>query len=269
MGGLLLLISAHLLSTGVKPGSTAAQPQGVVLEALRPFQVASARMADSASEIADHYLNIVGAAQENRRLRARLEQLTVEETQLHELTLENRRLADLLELREVLDSKAVAADVIGSDATGTACSIIIGEGDDSGIRPGMAVISAQGVVGTVVAVSHHAARVLLINDHNAALDAFDQRSRARGIVAGVIENGMVMKYVERTEDIKQGDAVITSGLDGVFPRGLLVGFISEVDRRGAGLFMTVEVKAAADIRRLEKVLVLTQEPPHMAEQGKS
>ena len=87
----------------------------------------------------------------------------------------------------------------------------------------MAVLSFQGVVGKVIAVSPNAARVLLIDDHNSALDSFDQRTRARGIVAGVVDDGITMKYVERSQDVRPGDVIVTSGLDGIFPRGLLIG----------------------------------------------
>ncbi len=133
----------------------------------------------------------------------------------------------------------------------------------------MAVISTAGVVGKLITVSPDASRVLLINDHNSAVDAFDQRSRARGIIAGVVEDGLIMKYVDRTEDVKAGDVVITSGMDGIFPRGLLVGEVVKVSQEGPGLFLNVQVKPAVDFRKLEQVLVLTQQPPQLAVEGRS
>jgi len=133
----------------------------------------------------------------------------------------------------------------------------------------MAVISTAGVVGKLITVSSDASRVLLINDHNSAVDAFDQRSRARGIIAGVVDDGLIMKYVDRTEDVKAGDVIITSGMDGIFPRGLLVGEVVKVSQEGPGLFLNVQVKPAVDFRKLEQVLVLTQQPPQLAVEGRS
>ena len=117
------------------------------------------------------------------------------------------------------------------------------------------------MVGKLIAVAPNASRVLLINDHNSGLDAFDQRSRARGIVAGLLDGGLTMKYVDRTEDVKPGDSVVTSGMDGIFPRGLLVGQITRVSQEGPGLFLNIDIQPAADFRKLEQVLILTRKPP--------
>ena len=113
----------------------------------------------------------------------------------------------------------------------------------------MAVISTDGVVGKLITVSPNASRVLLINDHNSGLDAFDQRSRARGIVAGVMDDGLTMKYVDRTGDVKPGDAVITSGMDGIFPGGLLVGQVARVSQEGPGLFLNIDDQAGGGFQQ--------------------
>jgi rod shape-determining protein MreC len=130
----------------------------------------------------------------------------------------------------------------------------------------MAVISAEGVVGKLIAIASDSSRALLINDHNSALDAVDQRSRARGIIAGVIEDGLRMKYVDRSEDVKFGDTIVTSGMDAIFPRGLLVGQVIKVSQESRGLFLTVEVRPAVDFRKIEQVLILTRQPPRLAAQ---
>jgi rod shape-determining protein MreC len=110
--------------------------------------------------------------------------------------------------------------------------------------------------------------VLLIDDHNSALDGIDQRSRARGIVAGMVDDGVIMKYVDRGEDIKAADTVVTSGLDGIFPRGLLVGTVAGVHREGPGLFLVVQLTPAVHFHELEQVLVVRQQAPQMnAAQG--
>jgi rod shape-determining protein MreC len=255
--GLLLLLGLHLLSAGVRPDARASKPSLVLMEALRPLLVVESQMTDDASDFLHNYFDLVGVRQENLRLTRQLAQLETLQRSMAELETENRHLAELLELRDALGTSAIAANIIGGDATGLSRTLMLSEGERQGLQRGMAVISINGVVGKLIAVSQDAARVLLISDHNSALDAFDQRSRARGIIAGVIEDGLTMKYVDRSEDIKPGDMIVTSGMDGIFPRGLLVGTVTRVSQEGPGLFLNVEVKAAADFRELEQVMILT------------
>jgi rod shape-determining protein MreC len=259
--GALLLISLHLLTSGLSRGDYAAAPAFAMLEVMRPMQAATARLGDGASSIVRDYFNLVHVREENTRLRAQIAELKGGEAKIAELETENQHLAELLELRDALGLGAVAASVIGSDATGLAHTLVLGQGSSSGLRAGMAVLANRGVVGRIIDTSEHAARVLLIDDHNSALDGFDERSRARGIVAGVVDDGIIMKYVDRSEDLKPGDTIVTSGLDGIFPRGLLVGTVASVHREGPGLFLTVQVRPAVDFRGLEQVLIVTQQPP--------
>jgi rod shape-determining protein MreC len=267
--GALLIISLHLLSTGVRPSDPAATPQALVMETLRPVQIASARLAYGAVELFRGYVDLIGVRRENGRLKAELDRLNAERAQTAELKAENHRLSALLDLRKALGLGAVAADVIGSDATGLSRTLVIARGTQGGLQVGMAVVSSEGVVGRIIATSPHASRILLIDDHNSALDAFDQRTRARGIIAGVLDDGLTMKYVDRAEDLKPGDSIVTSGLDGIFPRGLLVGYVSSVHREGPGLFLNVDVGPAVNFRRLEQVLVVTEQPPKVTEPAKS
>jgi rod shape-determining protein MreC len=261
--GTLLILSLHLILSGPRPDARASRPALALLELLRPAQAFEAGFSGEVSGFTHDYLELVGTRRENDELRKEVAQLESERARTAELEAENRRLSDLLELRDVLAMQAVAANVIASDATGLGRTVVIGEGSHSGFRREMAVITAEGVVGKLITVAPDAARVLLIEDHNSALDAIDQRSRARGIVAGVIDDGLTMKYVDRTEDLKPGDAIVTSGMDGIFPRGLLVGEIARVSQEGPGLFLNVDISPAADFRKLEQLLVLTQKPPEL------
>lgn len=259
--GLLLIFALHLVSSGLRPDSRASKPSFVLMEALRPFQAAESSLGGDASGFLHDYFDLVGVRQENQDLKKQLTALESQRARMVELETANRHLRDLLELRDALGMKAVGADVIGGDATGIARTLLLSEGADDGLRPGMAVVSTAGVVGKLIAVGRDSSRALLINDHNSALDAFDQRSRARGIIAGVIEDGLTMKYVDRSEDIKTGDVIVTSGMDSIFPRGLLVGEVVGVSQEGPGLFLNIEVRPAVDFSKLEQVLVLTQQPP--------
>jgi len=269
-GAVLLLISAHFLWSGVRPDQRVARPRGLIMEGLAPVQTAAARLADGSAGIIHDYLDLVGVQRDNTRLRAELAREQTQRARLAELEAENLHLSDLLELKQALALKSAAANVIGADASGLARTVVVEGGSDQGFEAGMAVLSTAGVVGKIIAVGPSSSRVLLINDHNSALDAFDQRSRVRGIVAGVVDDGLAMKFVDRSEDVKNGDTIITSGLDGIFPRGLLVGEVTAVTRKGPGLFLTVNVAPAADFRRLEQVLVVTQrisQPPPAEPKG--
>jgi rod shape-determining protein MreC len=265
----LLLLGLHLLSSGLKPDARATKPSIVLMELLRPVQAVESAVFGGTANFFRNYFDLVGIRQENLRLKKELEEAQSQRAGLMELKVENRHLTDLLELKYALGMNAVAADVIGGDATGLSRTLILSEGTSGRLKRNMAVISTAGVVGRLIAVSPDASRVLLINDHNSAVDTFDQRSRARGIIAGVVDDGLIMKYVDRTEDVKAGDVVITSGMDGIFPRGLLVGEVVKVSQEGPGLFLNVQVKPAVDFRKLEQVLVLTQQPPQLALEGRS
>lgn len=263
--GVLMIISLHLVSTGVRPGDLSSRPESALLEVLRPFQLSAARLGEGSTAVVKNFMDLIHAREENVRLRAELAKVKGDQARLAELEIENRHLSELLELRDALGVDAVAANVIGSDANGLARTLVLGQGGRDGLKPGMAVLSIQGVVGKIIATSEHASRVLLIDDHNSALDAFDQRSRSRGIIAGLVDDGIIMKYVDRSQDIREGDVIVTSGLDGIFPRGLLVGTVKGVGRAGPGMFLGVTVAPAVDFRSLEQVMVVRQMPPQMEE----
>jgi rod shape-determining protein MreC len=261
---LLMILSLHLVSSGVKPGAIALRPAGLTLAVMAPVEAAMNNFAQGSTGFVRNYFDLVNVRRENERLKAELAALKSDQSRLIELETENHHLSDLLDLKDVLGGNSIAANVIGSDANSFARTLIIGQGSSSGVRPGMAVLSFQGVVGKVIAVSPHAARVLILDDHNSALDAFDQRTRTRGIVAGVVDDGITMKYVERSEDVRPGDTIVTSGLDGIFPRGLLVGTIKSVTGEGPGMFLNVSITPAVDFRSLEQVLVVTEMPEQPA-----
>ena len=263
-GGALIVLSLYLMTAGVRQGDRVGAPARGMLEVLRPVQSGTANFGAGLRSIYHDYLNLVHVREENERLLAELARVKSEQARMAELEAENRHLTELLELRDALGADAIAANVIGSDATGISHTLILGQGSASGLRPGMAVLSNEGVVGRIIETSPHASRVLLIDDHNSALDGFDQRSRARGIIAGLVDDGVIMKYVDRSQDIKAHDTIVTSGLDGIFPRGLLVGTVSGVHREGPGLFLVVQLSPAVSFRELEQVLVVRQQKPPLA-----
>lgn len=192
---------------------------------------------------------------QNARLRGRARVLEQELDRLAEVELENARLRALLDFRETLQGDVLTARVIGYDATGLAQTLVIDRGQIDGVTKGAAALVPEGIVGQVFLAGRNAARILLISDHNSGVDAVVQRSRARGIVQGTVDGGCALKYVKRTEDLQAGDTVVTSGADGIFPKGLPIGRVITVDKRGKGLFQYAEVQPRVDFERLEEVLI--------------
>lgn len=195
-----------------------------------------------------------------RFLRRALREQKREVARLTELELENARLRSLLAFRPQIDSEVVTARIVGADALGLSRSLAIDRGTLDGVGKGAAVLAPEGVVGQVLLAGRHAARVLLVTDHNSGVDGIVQRTRARGIVEGVLGGGCGLKFVKRTERLQVGDLVVTSGMDRIFPKGLPIGRIAAIDKRGQGLFQYATVEPTVDFARLEEVLVVRVPP---------
>lgn len=254
--GCLLLISLILVSSS-STGRPMREPVStLVLEGARPLQSAITQLGHVVSGVWRHYAALVGLRLENEALRQRILELEQEAVRLAEIEQTNRRLENLLGFRESLRGEAYVAQIIGKDPSPWFRSFVVNKGSSGGVRKGMAVLSPYGVVGQVIQVSPHASRVLLITDHNSGVDALVQRSRARGIVEGAVEDGCVMKYLKRGEDMRVGDRVVTSGFDGIFPKGVVIGHVKAIPAGSAGLMQVAEIEPTVPFDRLEEVLVV-------------
>jgi rod shape-determining protein MreC len=233
-------------------------PVGVIfLELLRPFQSLSQATVFKFRSIQQTYITWLNLFSENQRLKETVQELAAERQRLMEAEVTNQRLRELLELKSQLALTSTAAAVIGTSASSWFRSLTINKGSQNGIEKGMAVISPQGIVGRIITVSPRSSKVLLTSDHYSGVDVLVQRNRARGIVSGSLSYGPIMKYVKRSDDIQVGDQLITSGLDGVYPKGIFVGNIVRVEKQPHGLFQHVEVELAVDPSRIEDVLVVS------------
>lgn len=258
---LCVFLSLSILAAAAR-GRLRADPVGpLLLTFMRPLQIGAHAVGLWVREIADLSTRLGGLASENRQLRERIQELAAERNRLLEVEATNQRLRELLAFRSQLPSASLTASVIGSSASTWFRSLTLDKGSADGVVKGMAVVSPAGVVGQVVSVTSRSARVLLLTDPHSGVDVIVQRSRARGIVAGSLDNGPVMKYAKRSEDVEIGDRVITSGVDGLFPKGLLVGTVTEVRKKSFGLFQFVALDLAVDPSRVEEVLVV---PPEAA-----
>ncbi|HEX6768719.1 MAG TPA: rod shape-determining protein MreC [Candidatus Binatia bacterium] len=254
-----LLLSLYIL-TATARGQIKNEPVGALLMwILRPLQIAGQGTANWIKGFRDRYDTLAGFRSENDRLRKRLQALEIERQRLLEAEATNRRLQQLLDFRNELPAGAITASIIANSATSWFQSCTLNKGSADGLRKGMGVVTPLGVVGKVVAVTGRTAKVLLVTDPNSGIDVLVQRTRSRGIVSGSLESGTVLKYMKRSEDVQEGDRLVTSGLDKIFPKGLLVGTVIKVRKQSRGLFQTVEVWPAVQAARVEEVLVVSGE----------
>jgi rod shape-determining protein MreC len=228
----------------------------VVIEATSPFQKITNYLFDGVEDFWLNYFDLVDVRKENLGLKGAVDQLKVENRQYQELLSTHERLKNLLQFKQAKDLKAVAAQVIGLDPTGWFRSVIVNKGKDDAVEIGMPVVNSDGVVGKIVSLSPNYSKVLLVLDQNSAVDCLVQRSRDRGIIKGLSAEICEMNYVTKSSDIAVGDLVVTSGLDGVFPKGIPVGEVLTVDFKTGRLFKDVEIKPAVDFSKLEEVLIL-------------
>ena len=150
----------------------------------------------------------------------------------------------------------ILASVVGSDAISWSKMITINKGSNDGLKKNMAVVSNEGLVGHIIQTVPYYSKVLLITDVRSAVDALDQEKRTRGVVIGKGSDICEMKYIPQDADIRVGQSVISSGLGGVFPKGLLIGKVSKVEETNKGLFKNVVVTPSVKISFLEEVFVL-------------
>jgi rod shape-determining protein MreC len=204
------------------------------------------------------YVNLRGVRIENERLKRELGETQVQLQQERAQAERSRQLEQLLGFQSQIAIKTLPTIVIGAGASPDSRTVTIDRGSKAGVHVNMAVIAPTGVVGRVVTPTSHASKVQLLVDRNAGAGALIERSRAQGVVLGTGEELLRMNYVSDIADVKIGDAVVTSGIDGIYPRGFAIGTVQSVDR-GNGLSV-IRVRPSVDFNRLEEVLVVVSPP---------
>ena len=212
------------------------------------------------------YVGLRGVRAENEALRREFGDLQVRYQEERAMAARTRQLETLLALRDQQSLPTRAAEVIAAGASPDFRTVTIDKGTADGLRPDMAVIAPGGVVGRVVTPGLHAAKVQLLIDRNAAAGAIVERSRAQGVVVGSGEDLLRMDYVPGIADVRAGDTIVTSGIDGIYPKGFVVGRVERVER-GSGIYMSIRVRPLVEFPRLEEVLVVLAPPPGAAREG--
>jgi rod shape-determining protein MreC len=261
-GYLLLVVvigQIILISTQVNARSGVSLLRATVFGAFAEVQRASGAAVEGTRGVWNSYVALRGVREENVALATRVRDLSVALQRERALAGESRQLRQLLDLRDRTGLPTRAADIVGSSPTADFRTLTINLGTSDGVGADMAVVAPAGAVGRVVTPSRHAAKVQLLVDRNAAVAVMIARSRVQGIVMGSGENLLRLEYVPGSADLANGDEVVTSGIDGIYPPGFIVGRIEAIDRLG-GTFRSIRVRPAVDFSTLEQVLVVMARP---------
>jgi rod shape-determining protein MreC len=231
----------------------------VALGAFARVQQGTASVIQGVHSAWENYVNLRGVRAENEQLRTQVADLEVRLQEQRALAARTSKLQELLNLRASVAEPTLAAEVIAGNPNPGMMTLTIDRGSADGVQENMAVIAPTGIVGRVVgSPAAHAARVQLLIDQHAAAGAISERSRAGGMVVGRSDADGVplrMELVSNLADVKVGDLIVTSGVDGIYPKGFAIGRVESVDR-GTGLYLTVTVRPTVDFRSLEEVLVV-------------
>ncbi|HYT67044.1 MAG TPA: rod shape-determining protein MreC [Vicinamibacterales bacterium] len=250
-----------LISAQVQTKSGVRALQAVTFEVFSRIEFGTASVVSGVRRVWGGYIGLRGAKAENEALRQRVAALEVQLQQEHALAMRSERLQMLLDMKTHGTVPTLAAEVIAGNPDPVMRTVTINRGSGDGVSADMAVIAPGGVVGRIIGpVVRHAARVQLLIDRNAAAGAMMERTRAGGMVVGVEANPPLrMELVSNLTDVKPGDAVVASGVDGIFPKGYLIGRVERVDR-GTGLYRTISVRPGVEFSSLEEVLVVLSSP---------
>jgi rod shape-determining protein MreC len=256
---MLVLVPSLTFISRRKPASQLNLVDRGILWVTAPIEQGLSWTVAKGADLVNGYLFLKHAKQEAIAERRKVHELQGAVDELSQLEEENERLRMLLDYAQAQPSKSLTARVIGDSLAPGALSrtIRIGAGETQGLRAGMPVLTHLGVVGRVQRVFGRTADVQLLVDSSSAIAARIERSRARATVSGTGSNRRCqLQFALRSDDIQEGDVLVTSGTDGVFPPGLMIGRVVELRRKSSGMFQVAQVAPAVDVRGLEEVLVV-------------
>jgi len=263
----VLFLQVLGLAVQVKRGSNDVEDTRLIrlwaVSAITPFERVLVWMQHSTSNVWHDYFYLRGVRTENRQLKEQIEQMRLEQVRLSEDASQAHRLQALLAFKEQFIAKTVAAQVIGTSGSDSSRIVYIDKGSEEGIRPDMAVITPDGIIGKVWETFPSVSKVLLINDQSSGVGVILEKSRLQGVLRGGVNGEVTLERVMSDEQVAPGEIVLTSGGDQIFPKGLPVGSVAKVGM-GKDLFLNIKVKPAANLNKLEEVLVLAEKQERQA-----
>ena len=252
----ILLFSLALMTLNVKQENGVRFLDTISGVILAPFLSFFTQTIQTVSDGINHYVLLVDVARQNDQLKLEIQRLINEKNQTIEYLSSQKRLSKLLAYEVESGKKSLVASVIGRDATQWSKVVVINKGLLDGVEEHFPVVTDTGVIGQVIHAGINTSKVLLIVDGRSAVDALFQDSRVSGVVVGKGDDECQLKFVPNTADVKTGDLVLSSGLGGIFPKGLIIGRISQITKKKDGLFQEITLTPGSDLSRLEEVLVL-------------
>ncbi|MFW6050982.1 MAG: rod shape-determining protein MreC [Myxococcota bacterium] len=251
------------MSANLKDPSDAHVIDRLILQASAPVQYVATEVARSVSGLVEDYVFLIDVKRDHDRLRRELGRLREENRRLQVQARQNQRLRELLQLRERIGGETVSALIIGKEILPSfrVVRVRLDRGARDRIKRGMPVVASDGLVGQVHRTWARYSDVLLTVDPRSAVDVHVPRTGARGVLRGTGDSDTYLcrvQYLQRSDEVKVGDEVYTSGLGQRFPASILVGTITKVERQDFGLYQQVEVAPAVSFSSLEEVLILTR-----------
>ena len=261
----IAVVLGHIILISAQVNSRAGVPllEVVTFGAFAEVQRGAAGLTGSIRDAWSGYGNLRGVRAENDELKRQLGALQVQFQQERARAERARQLERLLGFQQDLQVETTPASVIGASASLEFRGITIDRGLNTGVTANMAVIAPTGLVGRIVTPTAHASKVQLLIDRNAAAGALVERTRAQGIVIGSGADMLRMDFVAATGDVKVGDTIVTSGVDGIYPKGFVIGKVEQVDN-GNGIYKSIRVRPSVEFNKLEDVLVVKTPPARVA-----
>lgn len=262
VGIVLLICAALILISPDRGGGVLSEVRGVLLTIVSPVQRLLVSAYQDVVGVWERYIYLVGVEEENEQLKSSLDKISSKYENLKILYVEtekkNQRLENILDFTHETSYNLIPARVIGRDPQPFSGSIVVDKGTASGVSIDMPVISTDGVVGIVMSVSARSSRIMLLNDKICRVDVIVQDDRVRGILEGAADGSLKLSYVDRQAEVTEGDIIVTSGMGGIFPKGLLVGEVAAVTVPPYGLFREIVVEPRAKLSALEEVLIIVR-----------
>jgi rod shape-determining protein MreC len=224
-----------------------------------PVQTAIRWSIDTAWDGVQSYLLLWNTQENNKTLALENRRLLNELASFQEVARENERLRQIVDFNATMVGRKIVARVVAQDVSPEFRMLRLNKGADQGVESGMAVVALEGIVGRVVRVGSDFCDVLSLLDSSSAVDAILQRNRVRGVIEGQGSQQLSMKYLRRTDPVEENDLIVSSGIGGLFPKGLTIGKVLSVKKKNFGIGQTVEVAPAVDFNRLEEVTII--DPP--------
>ena len=259
---LLLFVSLAVVTLVLDRANRLQPAKDLVAQVTAPIQGVLAAATRRVTDLREFFIDVEECRAKNEDLQLLVDQLIIENVRLREAEIENVNLRAQLNFKQANPSfKLLSAQVIGRDPSNLAGYLIIDRGREEGVAVGMPILTDRGLVGRVTETAPHSSKILLITDPSSSVNALIQESRATGVVQGSVVQGLVMRYIQQTEEVKPGDLVLTSGLGGNFPTRLIVGQVTSVVKKDVELFQQAQIRPSVDFGRLEMVMVLTSFHP--------